>query len=50
MLKKLITLCLAFYAAIAMAAVDVNKASHSDLQEVKGIGPATATRPLRVRK
>ena len=50
MLKKLITLCLAFYAAIAMAAVDVNKASHSDLQEVKGIGPATATRIMDARK
>lgn len=50
MLKKLIALCLAFSAALAMAAVDVNKASHSDLQEVKGIGPATATRILDARK
>ena len=33
-----------------MAAVDVNKASHSDLQEVKGIGPATATRIMDARK
>ncbi|WP_286997019.1 MULTISPECIES: ComEA family DNA-binding protein [Comamonas] len=50
MIKKLIAICLAFYAALAMAAVDVNKASHSDLQEVKGIGPATATRIMDARK
>lgn len=50
MLKKLIAIVLACYAALAMAAVDVNKASHADLVEVKGIGPATATRILDARK
>lgn len=50
MLKKLIAVVLAFYATLAMAAVDVNKASHADLVEVKGIGPATATRILDARK
>lgn len=50
MLKKLIAICFAFYAALAMAAVDVNKASHTDLQEIKGIGPATATRIMDARK
>lgn len=50
MFKKLIAVLLAFYAAVAMAAVDVNKASHADLVEVKGIGPATATRILDARK
>lgn len=50
MLKKLLLVILSFYAALAMAAVDVNKASHSDLTQVKGIGPATATRILDARK
>lgn len=50
MLKKLLLVIVSFYAALAMAAVDVNKASHSDLTEVKGIGPATATRILDARK
>lgn len=50
MLKKLLVLILSFYAALAMAAVDVNKASHAELTEVKGIGPATATRIMDARK
>lgn len=50
MLKKLFAVFCACYAALAMAAVDVNKASHADLQEVKGIGPATATRIMDARK
>lgn len=50
MLKKLLLVIVSCYAALAMAAVDVNKASHSDLTEVKGIGPATATRILDARK
>lgn len=50
MLKKLFAIFFACYAALAMAAVDVNKASHADLQEIKGIGPATATRIMDARK
>lgn len=50
MLKKLLLVIFSFYAALAMAAVDVNKATHADLTEVKGIGPATATRILDARK
>lgn len=50
MIKKIMAVLLAFYAAFAFAAVDVNKASHSDLTEVKGIGPATATRIMDARK
>lgn len=50
MLKKLLLVLFAFYTAFAMAAVDVNKASHADLTEVKGIGPATATRIMDARK
>ena len=50
MLKKLIITLLTFYTAWAMAAVDINKASHTDLLEIKGIGPATATRIIDARK
>lgn len=50
MLKKLLAVIFAFYAAFAMAAVDVNKAALSELTEVKGIGPATATRIMDARK
>lgn len=50
MLKKLFIALLTFYTAWAMAAVDINKATHADLLEVKGIGPATATRILDARK
>lgn len=50
MFQKLLAFFLMCYAAAAMAAVDVNKATHADLTEVKGIGPATATRILDARK
>lgn len=50
MLKKLIAILVAFYAALAMAAVDANKATQAELTEIKGIGPATATRILDARK
>lgn len=41
---------MAFFATLVMAAVDVNKASQAELTEVKGIGPATATRITDARK
>ena len=50
MFQKLLAFFFALYAAVAMAAVDVNKATHADLIEIKGIGPATATRILDARK
>lgn len=50
MFKKLIALLMSCCAAIAMAAVDVNKASQAELTEVKGIGTAMATRILDARK
>lgn len=50
MIQKLLAFFLVCYATLAMAAVDVNKATHADLTEVKGIGPATATRILDARK
>lgn len=50
MLKKLLAFFLAAYTALAFAAVDVNKATSAELTEVKGIGPATATRIIDARK
>ena len=50
MLKKLASLLLAFCAAGAFAAVDVNTAGPADLDSVKGIGPGTSTKLLEVRK
>ena len=41
MLKKLLAVVLMLFTALAMAAVDVNKASDAQLDSVKGIGPAT---------
>jgi competence protein ComEA len=50
MFKKLLALGLAFFAGIAFAAVDVNKASAADLDGVKGIGPALSGRIVDERK
>jgi competence protein ComEA len=44
MLKKILASLLAFLAMSVFAAVDVNKASASDLDAVKGIGPAIAAK------
>ena len=50
MFKLLLALCAAFYASIAMAAVDVNTASAADLDTIKGIGPKMAASILDERK
>ena len=50
MFKILLALCAAFYASIAMAAVDVNSASAADLDTIKGIGPKMAASILDERK
>lgn len=49
MLKQLLALVFALYSALAFAALDVNKATQAQLTEIKGIGPATATRILDAR-
>lgn len=38
------------WSAMALAAVDVNKASAADLDSIKGIGPAMSSRILEERK
>lgn len=50
MLKKILVLLAMLYAAVAMAAVDVNKATAAELDAVKGIGPATSKAILAERK
>ena len=48
--KKLFVLFALLYAAVAFAAVDVNKATAAELDAVKGIGPAISGKILDERK
>jgi competence protein ComEA len=50
MLKIILALFAALYASLAMAAVDVNTASATDLDTIKGIGPKMAASILDERK
>ena len=50
MIKKLLAAMLALFAAVAFAAVDVNKATQAELESIKGIGPAISSKILEERK
>ena len=50
MLKKILALVAMLYAAVAFAAVDVNKANAAELDGIKGIGPGISTKILDERK
>jgi competence protein ComEA len=50
MLKKILAVLVMLWVAVAMAAVDVNKATEADLDSVKGIGPATSKLIMSERK
>jgi competence protein ComEA len=50
MLKKLLAVLLTLCATLAMAAVDVNKATDAELDSVKGIGPVTSKLIMSERK
>ena len=50
MIKKLLAVLLALFAAAAFAAVDVNTANQADLESVKGIGPAISAKIIDERK
>lgn len=50
MLKKILALIAMLYAAACFAAVDVNKASASELDGIKGIGPGISAKILDERK
>lgn len=47
MLKKILTVLVMMYAAIAFAAVDVNKATSAELDGIKGIGPSLSAKILK---
>ncbi len=50
MLKKLCAMTLLFLSGVAMAGIDVNKASEAELDSLNGIGPATTQLILKERK
>ena len=50
MLKKLIAAGSMIFAVMSHAAVDVNKATQSELDGIKGIGPGTAAVIMAERK
>jgi competence protein ComEA len=50
MFKKILVLLAMLYTALAMAAVDVNKATEAQLDSVKGIGPGTSKLIITERK
>ena len=50
MLKKILAIVAMMYAAVAFAAVDVNKATAADLDGIKGIGPGISTKIIDERK
>lgn len=50
MLKKLVALVACLAATLAIAAVDVNKASESELDGIKGVGRSTSQLILSERK
>ena len=50
MIKKILAIVAMLYAAVAFAAVDVNKATAAELDGIKGIGPGISTKILDERK
>jgi competence protein ComEA len=50
MLKKFLAIVLMLCATLAMAAVDVNKATDAQLDGIKGVGPVTSKLILSERK
>ena len=50
MFKKFLAVLVMLYATLALAAVDVNKATEAQLDAVKGIGPVTSKMILAERK
>jgi competence protein ComEA len=50
MLKRILAILVMLYATLAMAAVDVNKATDAQLDSIKGIGPVTTKLIITERK
>jgi len=49
-IKTIVSVALALFAASTFAAVDINRASQAELESIKGIGPSLAQRILDARK
>ena len=49
-MKKILAVLAMLYAAASFAAVDVNKATAAELDNIKGIGPSISTKILDERK
>src|ERR1700748_3290567 len=49
MIKKILAVVLALCAAVSFAAVDANKATQTELETVKGIGPAISAKIIDER-
>ncbi len=49
-IKRALAVLLSIYASLSFAATDVNKATQAELEAVKGIGPAMATRIMEQRQ
>jgi competence protein ComEA len=50
LIKRILAVLLSVCASLAFAATDVNKATQAELEAVKGIGPAMATRIMEQRQ
>lgn len=50
MLKKILATTAMLFAAASFAAVDVNKGSAGEIDEIKGVGPAMSQRIIDARK
>lgn len=50
MKRYLSAVLLSLLTSVALAAVDVNKASEADLDSIKGVGPSTSTQIIEARK
>ncbi len=50
MVKGILAVTLALFTAVALAAVDVNKATQAELESIKGIGPGISDKILDERK
>ncbi len=50
MFKKILAIMTLLFAGMAVAAVDVNKATAAQLDGIKGIGPGTSSKILEARK
>jgi competence protein ComEA len=49
-MRKILVLFMCFMTSLTFAAVDINKATQSEIEAIKGIGPSTSKKILDERK